>query len=1052
LVIGLFGFGWWMLSRDEATSGEDAAVEQGSAQRRAALVERKAAARAAAGVVLDPVSVTGLVAAAADGSPIAGAIVLLSPKGLEGGQAPEPGTRPQPLVARTDADGAWRIDGVRPGRFTLSASAEGYLPAALRSIELGSGHEGAPLRLALASGGHLLHGQVTDIGGGPVEGAVVSVVRLDEGNLLDFSRAPSAALTDDDGRFRLHLPNGLYTAAVQHADYKDGQESVEIAGGPRRLDVSLVPGSMVEGVVRVRGTDAPVASALVAWQSSSMGAGSGFALAGFGEGRVFTDEQGRFRVRGLGSGVFAFHAVADGLATRQAVEVALGVADHTDEVVLYVDTAYKVSGFVVRRDDEERGLEGVLLGALSMSPPGLVVAKSPSEHDGYFEILGVQPGNYMIGAIGEEALPNLTGTSAQVSDRDVTDVLVMMDPGARVRGRVQPAGAATISVMFEPEGGSLSGIMSSITNAFVRARSDAEDGTFELHPVSPGKLKLVAEGDDGSKGELLVDVTADGADGVTIVLEPRPVLAGRVVDARGNPVGDAHVYAQAVEKKEGISFKMTANGMNMFGEGAPTREDGSFLIAGVDPGRHTVQVKVANGQQSLAWAVPADVDDPSKPLEIEVTAAGRHDLDLRVEARNGVIEGVVTAADGPAADAWVRAIRHGAAKELLQSMQAQQGAPAGNGAHEADEPGAEVEAALSEIGATKPVLTDETGRFRISGLRAGTYTVVAEGDRGGSRGRVEGVDSQARVTVRLEPLAGLEGRVTAKGAKVERYEIALKGKSSRTTHIYDPEGFYRVTRLDPGTYEVSVDSELGVATDEIEVVAGTTARLDIALDPFGRLRGKVVDQAAGEPIANLAVMVEAEGRGANQAAAFSMLFGQGPRTDATGRFDLDRVPPGSGKLQLMDRDAIDGGAVATVRYTVRPGETLDLGTVTGIRASTIPADERGELGLATTVATWTARPQGDPEADDARPPADSERPRLWISSVTPGGAAAEAGVRPGDEVVAIDGRDVAGLGPDTARRLLSPTHVRAGKDVAVEIQRDASRERHSLRARPKGAG
>jgi hypothetical protein len=258
-----------------------------------------------------------------------------------------------------------------------------------------------------------------------------------------------------------------------------------------------------------------------------------------------------------------------------------------------------------------------------------------------------------------------------------------------------------------------------------------------------------------------------------------------------------------------------------------------------------------------------------------------------------------------------------------------------------------------------------------------------------------------------------------------------------------------VARLDPGTYEVSVDAEAGVATAEIEVVAGTMARLDIVLEAFGRLRGRVVDQTAGEPIANLAVMVEAEGGRSSRGAAFSMLFGQGPRTDASGRFELDRVPPGSGKLTFIDRDAIDGGGVATVRYTVGSGEAEDLGTITGIRASNIPADERGELGLATAVATWADRPRAEDGGEEARAPADPERPRLWVSSVTAEGPAADAGISRGDEVISIDGRDVAGLDPDTARRLLSSTHVRAGKDVVVELGREAGRERATIRAQGK---
>ena len=1055
LVVSLLGAAWWSLSEREPETDESEASEPTAGERRAALVGRKMADRAEGKIPRDPVTAIGQVTDAADGGAIADAVVLLTPKGLDSGQPPEPGTTPQPLVTQTDADGHWRIEGVRSGRFTVSASAEGYLTGAQRDVRLQSGVEAALLHLKLVAGGQLLTGQVSDVGGGSIEGAIVSVVRRDEGNVLDFTRAPAAAVTNEDGRYRLHLPDGTYTGTVHHADYKSAEQAFEIFGGERRVDFSMVPGSVVEGQVRVRGSDAPVVDAIVEWKPAKA-ADSGFAAFGLGDGRATTDGEGRFHLRGLGSGVVHLHAVADGYATRQATEVALGLADHADEVVLYVDPAYKISGFVVAREDQERGLEGVWVGALSMQPTSLILGKGPSEADGYFEILGVQPGNYMIGAVGEQALPNITGTSAQVTDAHVSDVLVLMDAGARLVGRVHPAMAASVSVSLESEPTSISDIMAGITNAMVRARSDAEHGHFELRPVTPGRLKVVAEGDDGSRGEVIVDVSNEGAKDVVITLEPRPVVAGRVVDARGNPVSDAHVQARAIDPKSGGSFSFGQDGMNGFG-GAPTREDGTFVIKGVDPGRHEVNVVVRNNQR-LAWASPEDADDPTRPLEVEVSPQGVHDLVLRVESRNGVIDGLVTGPDGPVADAWVRAIRREPRGTVFPGVRPRKAADQSDGGtpsealdDDAPEDGEEMDAVFAEMGATKPVLTDETGRFHISGLRAGEYTVIAEGDRGGSRGRAEGVRPDARVNIRLEPLAGVEGVVKAQGSPVERYNIDVAGKSKRSTQVHDPLGAYRLTRLDPGKYEIHVEADIGIAQAEFEVRAGEIAKLDLSLQALGRLRGIVVDQATGKGIGGLAIAVAGPRGQANAANAMSVLFGRGPTTDARGRFELDRVPPGSGTVTFVDRDGFaQSMSVATVDYELEPGSERDLGTITGIATSAIPAEERGDLGLTLTLAPWAERPRPtDAAEDDERVPADAARERLWIASVSADGAAEEAGLLRGDEIIAIDGREVTGLGPDIARRLLSPAHVRAGKDIPVEVDRLGTRRRVTLRARPK---
>ena len=74
-------------------------------------------------------------------------------------------------------------------------------------------------------------------------------------------------------------------------------------------------------------------------------------------------------------------------ATRESTEVALGIAETRSGIVVWVEPAFTISGFVVPRGEEDDGaLEGVWVGALSLRPPGLFVARTPTESDGYFEI------------------------------------------------------------------------------------------------------------------------------------------------------------------------------------------------------------------------------------------------------------------------------------------------------------------------------------------------------------------------------------------------------------------------------------------------------------------------------------------------------------------------------------------------------------------------------------------------------------------------------------------------------------------------------------------
>jgi regulator of sigma E protease len=59
-----------------------------------------------------------------------------------------------------------------------------------------------------------------------------------------------------------------------------------------------------------------------------------------------------------------------------------------------------------------------------------------------------------------------------------------------------------------------------------------------------------------------------------------------------------------------------------------------------------------------------------------------------------------------------------------------------------------------------------------------------------------------------------------------------------------------------------------------------------------------------------------------------------------------------------------------------------------------------------------------------------------VTSVDPAGPAVAAGVRPGDRVVAIDGRTVADLSAVVASELLAPWRVAAGQRVRLDVARD----------------
>lgn len=1000
------------------------------------IVAKRRTARRSGQVDLRPAAVTGRVVDADTDAGIAGAVVSLTERSLDGGARGRPGESPEPLTAITDDRGQFRIGDLRPGRYSLAATAADHAPALLDPVDLAPGDERGGVVLRLGRGGHALTGAVTDIGGGPVAGALVRAKRSFEGSITALFRAPFTTTTDDAGRYALQLADGEYEVTAQHVDYVAEEATIEIRGGPREEDFRLVPGGVIEGKVVAREGGEPVAGALVTEAQEQMML-SGVAV---GARAAITDDQGRFTLRGLESGAIQLQAIGRGYTTREPTLVELGIGEHVDDVVIYADKAYTVSGFVVDKDDRSRAVPGVLVGAYNLKPGALLMATDPSAEDGYFEILGVPPGSYFVGAIGEQRVPTVIGPSITIEDRDIDDVVVELDIGATVSGRVEPPMVADISVSFDMQSAGLD-FAPMISAMISQTRSD-ESGRFELRGIARGRYSIVARADDGREGETPVQIAdADVAD-LVIRLAERARVSGIVVDAAGAPLANARV--SITPKKQAESFKL---GARMIGEGgALTHRDGRFEERGLPPGTH--QVKVLFGDNELAWAggdrAPAD---PKQPIEIDIEGTTPiTGLRLVVEARNKQIRGLVIGPDGaPAQDAWVTA-RYWDAESAKAKAKAEK-----DEKDDDDKDAQRRERWRRWAPSESPVLTGDDGRFAIDNLRDGNYDLDAEGARGAASGRLEAVRVGADVVIRMQSLASVGGVVRRGGNPVEQYSVSLQGPTSRRRAVANRDGRYEFLRVEPGSYEVAVTAADGRASAKIDVAPDRRAERDLELVDYSRVTGVVVDAQTGKPMAGYAVMAYSEG--GDPTDMLDLFVGGGPKTDRDGRFQVGRLGAGEGTLMVLDGDRNALAPLASKKFVVGPGQELDLGTIHGSTAGVVPRDERGELGLVVTAATWKARPgasRGDGSEPPAGTPADAEF--LWVSEIEPKAPAAEAGLEVGDRIVAIDGLDLATVGNELAQQMLSSLRTRAGESRTVAYERAGRRSTATIEARPLPPG
>ena len=188
-------------------------------------------------VVLDRgQTIQGLVRDSA-GEPLAQAVVVASPSLGVAMSAWDTGT--QSIETKTDARGAFRIEGVGPGLYSLRATARGFGSAYKSDVR-----PGATVNLMARSGGWLA-GRVLDPKGLPVRGALVRAEKEPQ-----FWWSGSVEATDADGRFEVPgLDPGTYSVVARHADFAPGIVTgiaVDVEGRAD-LSIGLAVGAAVTG-------------------------------------------------------------------------------------------------------------------------------------------------------------------------------------------------------------------------------------------------------------------------------------------------------------------------------------------------------------------------------------------------------------------------------------------------------------------------------------------------------------------------------------------------------------------------------------------------------------------------------------------------------------------------------------------------------------------------------------------------------------------------------------------------------------------------------------
>lgn len=190
------------------------------------------------------------------------------------------------VSARTNASGAFEVEGLNPGRYRFSASRTGYADGIVEDVDISSG---APVRITLRTGG-TLYGRVTGLTPAELESTQVEA---------RSGRASAVATVDRNGNYRIEgAPTGTVQVNAQvlsrSRSFKSSSaQTVTLeAGGSQQVDINFRGDIVIRGRVTRNGKPLPNASiTFIPKGTSQRGVNSGS-----------TDEQGMYSIDGVDEG------------------------------------------------------------------------------------------------------------------------------------------------------------------------------------------------------------------------------------------------------------------------------------------------------------------------------------------------------------------------------------------------------------------------------------------------------------------------------------------------------------------------------------------------------------------------------------------------------------------------------------------------------------------------------------------------------------------------------------------------------------------------------
>ncbi len=684
-----------------------------------------------------------------------------------------------------------------------------------------------------------------------VGGAEVTLERVtwDAAELPPADTQKWTATADAFGTFTVNkLPPGNYSILAM-TRFLGGASAMSISktGEVRKhANIKMYPMLRSYGVL-VDARNNPIPGAVIYPVAHDFFPGDEFDHVTVGGLRAATDDQGRFRFKGLLPGSWKFYIVSPdhapyytgsipcyGLRSTVVMKdrgvLAGRVVDLAGQPLANIGGTVHTEQLVYRPNKA-----GDTRASYGISFP------FTSDEKGEFQMDTLSPGKWFFSIEDKVLTLKNPRVSVDVGEGAAVRVELQASPGGVLSGKVVNKKTGTVvpdmKVVLSAGGGNLNINRDMVTGADGRyAFSGLPTGDFYISPSSRREYR-------SAPFERVHVEAGETANNHDLIVVPALMLSGHVVDGSGRPT----------------QARVKASGMYQ-DDNTKTDENGAFALALREPGSSDEMTGGAPAGTEVK-VIASSGKSASEEMAIDLTAFNGKEIELRLTGKAGAsVEGTVLDADDkPVCNAQIAINR-------------------------------EDGASMAPIGDGSKTTTDGSGMFLLTGLASGDYILSAYLPRGLSLGSTKVSVSMEGVTRDVIIKNAAAGNLTIEGTLFDPNHLpapmAMLGLANGQTAITGPMGGFEFKGLGEGNVTLFA-AVPGYSPLIVPGIDTGTRGLRLFLKKNATLVGSVVDAQTRCPVTDFTV-----GYSTVIQIPSDNQFGTGNRTvsDTQGRFRIESVP------------------------------------------------------------------------------------------------------------------------------------------------------------------